>query len=102
MDDKNYITFYLCNGEDPNCINSGTCKAQNFSSFCKHTTNVAAAEFGTCDEPWLHPDRFQCIILGNEAEANPKIQYWEKFNPNKLYQYCNGDYADKIYQPIGG
>lgn len=87
MDKNNYITLYLCNGENPECPNGGACKSQNYPTFCKHTSSTAAAEFGVCEEPWRHPDRFKTIVLDNG-----QTQFWEKIPIDQLYHYYNGNF----------
>lgn len=95
MNKNNYVTLYLCNGKSLNCPNYATCKSQNYPTDCKHTMSKAAAEFGTCDKPWLHPDRFKTILLDNG-----QIQYWERYPIDQLYHYCDGNFVNRDVQVI--
>lgn len=95
MNKEEYITLYLCNGEDPRCDGCGLCLQEGYPTECKHTSNVDAAEFGPCDEPWRHPDRFKCIVDGNG-----KMQFWERFPAERLYHYCNGRFDKKDLKEV--
>ena len=90
MKKDEYITLYLCTGEDPNCNGCGLCKLHGHPTECKHTSNPDAAEFGPCDEPWRHPDRFKCVVLDDG-----KMQFWERFPVEKLYHFCDGNLETK-------
>lgn len=90
MNKKDYITLYLCNGNDPLCPYRGTCEIQNYPTDCKHTSNPTAAEFNLCENPWRHPDRFKRIVINDKM-----IQFWEKYPIDKLYHYCDGNFDDR-------
>ena len=82
MNKDDYITLYLCNGENPECPKKGFCKSQNYPVNCKHTSSTAAAQFDLCEEPWRHPDRFKTIV-----PDDGKIQFWERIPIDQLYHY---------------
>jgi hypothetical protein len=63
-----FITLYLCDGDDPNCIRGGVCSSEGYD-MCYHTSNPEATSSELCEEPWKYPERFISMMDAVSGEV---------------------------------
>lgn len=57
------MTFYICRGDNPACIDSLGCFKNGGS--CHHTTHLEFTDSPECKDPQRHPERFDAEIFAN-------------------------------------
>ncbi len=57
------MTFYICRGDNPKCINSRGCFKNGGN--CHHTTHLEFTDSPECPDPQHHPERFDAEIFAN-------------------------------------
>lgn len=57
------VTFYICRGDNPNCIDSLGCFKNGGS--CHHTTHLEFTDSPECLNPQRHPERFDAEVFAN-------------------------------------
>lgn len=57
------MTFYICRGDNPRCINSEGCFKNGGN--CHHTSHLEFTDSQECTNPQNHPERFEAELFAN-------------------------------------
>ncbi len=97
------MTFYICRGDNPKCINSRGCFKNGGN--CHHTTHLEFTDSPECPDPQHHPERFDAEIFANlpayyfEIPSNEKkgaIDQNEEFEEEEEYADSSSTDGDEV------
>lgn len=86
------MIFYICNGQNPQCVNSLGCYKKGGG--CHYTTNLEFTDSPECTDPQKHPERFESEIISNYPTYYFERLDWKGHDQNeKLEEKENADYS---------